>query len=333
MKYQKLFDEVQAPESLRRRVESMTQYDRENRHLRVPKAMLVAAVLAVVLAGSAVAAAGGPGSMKEWFALRWEAENERSMTEEQVLLIDSLTQSVGVSDTDSGITVTLDSITVGDSALWMLLTAQGDFDLQGEETAYYVGPEDLVFKEDPDHSSTPGSYGTDYPFIGVAEDGTLTMVMRYSITLVGEDTLLSGGEATLKLRDLMYYDEVLVEGTWSLPFVIEPVEHQEMLLVERAEVPARNHVAGGEDTVEIRDIRVSATGVRFRMAAEDAVTLYPLLDGVVLSGGELCWCNGGGSRWLGEIENSDWGSDYYWEMPVDLAQVTALKFGDTLIPL
>ena len=334
MKYQNLWDEIRAPGDLQQRVERITQLERKRRqYVRVPKAALVAAVLAAVLAGSAVATAGGPGSIKEWFTQRWEEENDVPMAEEQTAVIDSLTQPVGVSDTDGGITVTMDSILVGDSALWMLLTATGDFEPQGEETAYYFGPEDLVFAENPDHTDTPGGYGTDYPFIGLAEDGTLTMLMRYSVTLMGEDTLLDGGEATLKLRDLMYSDQVLVEGMWSLPFTIEPVENQGLLMVERAEVPARNHVVGGESTVEIRDIRVSATGVRFLMAPEDAVELYPLLDGVVLSSGELCWCNGGGSRWLGEMENSDWGSDYYWEMPVDLTQVTALKFGDTMVPL
>lgn len=318
---------------LRQSVAEISKVERScRRHHPFPRTAAVAVVLILALTGSALAAVGLPESIRGWFTHCWEEENGAAMTSEQISVIDSLTQPIGVSDTDHGITVTLDSILVGDSALWMLLKATGDFDLREEKTAYYFGPEELVFMNDPDHTDTPGGYGTDYPFAHLMEDGTLVMLMRYSIALTGEDTLLDGGEATLKLQDLMYFDEVLVEGRWNLPFEIESMDSQELLLIERAVVPARNHVEGGEATVEIRDIRVSSTGVRFHMAAEDT-KWFPMLDGVLLTSGELCWYNGGGSRWLGEMENSDWGSDYYWEMPVDLTQVSALKFGDTLIPL
>jgi len=110
------------------------------------------------------------------------------------------------------------------------------------------------------------------------------------------------------------------------------MEDQQLLVVESAVVPARDYDNGGETSVEIRDIRVSATGVRFRRAAEDA-GLYPQLRGILLADGTLWRSDGGGSRWMGEGGRSEWGSDFYWQLPVDLSQVEALCFAETVVPL
>lgn len=304
---------------------------------RILSAALVAAALVLVLTGTTLAASGFvPGSMKDWFIQRWaETSGGEGISAEQVALFDQLTQQVGVSDTCNGITVTLDSITCGDSAIWLLVKVSGDLDpVQGEDgITYYFKKPDVLFSEDPDSEhDTPGGYGIEYSFSGTAEDGVLTMLMHYTINLTGTDSLLDGYEAELHLGDLMYRDSVAWEGEWVLPFTLEPSE-QAVLTLESAVVPAHDHENGYEAGVtELRNIRVSGTGIRYTRAAEQQM-MYPDLAGVVLEDGTEVPGDGGGERWTGEVYTGEWASNTYWKLPVDLSRVVGVRFGDTVIPL
>jgi len=335
-RYQEMLDEVRASDRLRQEVMNMTNMDRtEKKRRHLPRAAVIAAAIAVMMTGTALAVAVAfPGSLLGWFEQQWQEISGNTMPEAQVELIESLTQPVGVSDTQEGVTVTLDSITVGDSALWLMLKAEGEFNLGEEVTAHYFGPEDLAFAESPDTNDAPGGNGFDYAFSGIAEDGKLTMLLRYTITLTGENTLLDGGDATLYLEDLIYDETTLVEGEWALPFTIQPVDEQSLLTLDSATVPARDHSEdeGEAVTAELQDIRVSATGIRF-VQAKDEQMYYPELDSVILSDGTEVRMDGGGSRWSEAVGEGVWASDYYWKLPVDLSQVEALRFGRTLIPL
>lgn len=335
--YRETFDEVRASDKLRQEVWSMTKQEQNTpKRRRIPAAALAAAVLVLALTGTTLAASGFvPGSMKNWFIQQWaETSGGGGISAEQVALFDRLIQEVGVSDTCGGVTVTLDSITCGDSALWLLLKVSGDLDMvQGEAASgYYFRETDVEFSEEPDGELTPGGHGMEYPFSGTAEDGVQTMLMRYTITLTGTDSLLDGYDAELRLGDLMYSSSVAQEGEWVLPFTIEPSE-QEVLTLESAVVPARDHGNGSKAvTAELRDIRISATGIRFTQTAEQQM-FYPAHGGVVLADGTEVARAGGGSRWTGELYTGEWSSDYYWKLPVDLSQVVGVRFGDTVIPL
>lgn len=333
--YRETFEEVHASDTLRQEVWSMTkQEQRAPKRRRVPASALIAAVLALALTGTALAAAGVPGSLKGWFIRQWAEISDGEMSEEQLALIDRLTQQVGVSDTCNGMTVTLDSIICGDSTLWLLLKVNGGLDMtQGDSaSSYYFGDSEVLFAWNPDSELTPGGITLGYAFCGTAEDGVQTMLMQYTIALTGTDSLLNGYEAELRLGDLMYSDSVAWEGEWVLPFTIEPLG-QEVLTLESAVVPAHEHGKIGEPgNAELWNIHVSATGIRYTQTAEQQL-MYPDLEGVVLENGTEIPYAGGGSRWTDEVFTGEWVGDYYWELPVDLSQVVGIRFGDTVIPL
>lgn len=290
---------------------------------------LAAACMTLLLAGTAVAAAGGPATLADWVSSQWQESIGAPLTQEHQAVLDALTQPVGVSDTDNGVTVTLDSVTVGDSCLWLLLKAEGD--LEDEENAYlyHFGDVEMNFDFSPDTVDTPGGYSWDYGYTGVGADGRLTLLMRYTITLGREDSLAGGYEAVLELGDLLYSDETRLRGQWSLPFTMEQVE-QEAVMLERAVVPAWDHETGGESSeVELRDIRVTGTGVRFSQERVTAMR-YPEMTGLVMEDGTLVTYGGGGSR---SLDEDTWISDYYWDIPVDFDQAVALRFGDLELPL
>lgn len=293
-----------------------------------------AAVLAaVVLLGTATAAVGLPRSLTDWFARQWADETGAEMNEDQAALIDRLTQAVGVSEARGDVTVTLDSLTRGNSGVWLLLDIQG----ADRDDRLHFDQMDLTFQPDPDTVKTPGGYGISPKFAGIGEDGVYRILLHYNASLIGEDSLLKGYEGTLLLRDLylggdLTRDEVLIqEGTWELRFTLEPAE-SEVLDLGSWRVPARDMETREPAETEIRNLQVSATDIRYTQSREDQ-TLEPDQVRLVLTDGtEIPW-DGGYGRWTSEDDDGEWASGYYWRQPVDLSQAAALRFGGTEIPL
>ena len=328
--YRETFEQVHASQMLRKEVMDMAKREVRREKRRPVTTVLIAAALVLALTGTTLAAVGVPGTIKGWFLQEWAEVSDQEMSQDQLALIDQLTQKAGISAVSGGMTVTLDSFTCGDSMLWLLLKA--DWTVNGEEeNLYNFRGVELELTPDPDLANTPGGYGFDYAYVGVAEDGMLTLLMRYTIDLTGEASLLNGCQAELRLADLMRGDTLAQEGEWELVFTLEPTE-QEVFKLEESTVPAYDAEEKEDTFVELRDIRISATGIRYTQAAEDQM-LRPLLKGVVLKDGTEVSYSGGAARWTDESENGRWASDYYWKLPVDLSQAVGVRFGDTVIPL
>lgn len=293
---------------------------------------LAAAAAAVMLVGSAVAVVGMPGSLQGWFARQW-AESSRNgrMDGNQAALIERLTQEVGVSDTCGGVTVTLDSITAGDSGVWLMLNIRG----AGEsDDPYDFDRMDLEFTPDPDTVDTPGGYSFSVEFSGRTEDGETRMLLSYSCDLIGEDSLLKCCEGELFLKDLVCGDDLVQEGEWRLAFPLPPAESGAILTLDSIQAPARDWDTQEVRMIELRDIRISATDFRCTQSAEDQ-TCNLLLEALILKDGtEIRW-DGGSSRWTSEAEDGRWASSFYWKLPVDVEQAAGLRFRDTdtVIPI
>ena len=194
-------------------------------------------ILLVVLAGTVAAVtAGVPGTIREWFTREWTALSGEAMPQEQLSLIQELTQPVGISDTNSGVTVTLDSVTVGQNMLWVLLKVSGTYEAE-EAWLYHFADAEMDLDLESSGASAPGIWSMDYAYQGLAEDGTLTMLARFCVDS-GMGSLQEGGQVTLRLNDLMCSDTVALRGEWTIPFRLEPVEDQESLTLEELTVPA-----------------------------------------------------------------------------------------------
>lgn len=333
--YQKLFDQVQAPQRLREEVLQMTKQKQTARPRWLPKAMLAAVLIFVILAGTAIAAVGMPGTLRDWFSREWETLSGAPMTEEQLAFVDALTQPVGKSDTQNGVEVTVDSVTVGNSTMWMLLKVRGDYPVvgeTGEEYLYHFSGMDLLFDPDPDQVNTPGGYGMDVPYVAVAEEGVLTMMIRFTIDLAGQSSLLDGSrEVTLLLNNLMYSDRVLLEGGWTVTFPLEVNGERTVKTLKEIQVPAMDLDTRETKTVTLYDVEISPTDITYVCSAEDQMW-HPMACSLELSDGTVVGDSGGASRFRDEAY-TQWSSVYYWQVPVDLEQITAVWFGKTQIPL
>ena len=69
-KYQKAFDHVTASDRLKEEVLNMTKQEKETLRRQIPKAALVAAIIILILAGTAVAVSI-PG-IQDWFQQYWQ---------------------------------------------------------------------------------------------------------------------------------------------------------------------------------------------------------------------------------------------------------------------
>ena len=92
--YQRAFDHVAASDRLKEEVRNMTKQEKRTVRRQVPRALIAAALAALLLAGTALAA-GVPG-IRDWFRQYWqEATGQAEMDAAQAAAVDGLTQSVG----------------------------------------------------------------------------------------------------------------------------------------------------------------------------------------------------------------------------------------------
>ena len=158
------------------------------------------------------------------------------------------------------------------------------------------------------------------------------MLVRFAIDLAGQSSLLDGvRQATLLVDNLMYSDQEMTEGHWTLTFPLEPGEVGTVLTLEEIQASAMDLETRKTRTILLRDVQISATDITYVQSVEDQ-KWDPLRCALVLQDGTVVEQSSGASRFRDEAR-TQWSSVYYWQVPVDLTQVTAVRFGDTEFPL
>ena len=169
------------------------------------------------------------------------------------------------------------------------------------------------------------------------------MMLEYS-AVISTGNQLDSGDYTLEisLRDLIRCgagdaeDQVLCEGTWAFTVPLAPESQSPAITLASAQVSV--YRTGWEDvpeteeeervpeTIPVTDIRITATGVSFYAP----VPVDMSSAAAILADGTEVRDNGGGG---GRTEDGRWYANYDWPAPLDLDQVTALRIGETEIPL
>lgn len=351
MLYRETFSEVHAPRRLKEEVMNMTKRERKQVVRKLSVSFVLAAALAVLLAGTALAAViGVPQTLQEWFGRQWTEAGGGEMPEEQSAIIESLVQPVGVTTINKGVSVTLDSVTPGEGGLWLMYKVKADvleekwvdqwffedMDLGGRLMEKEVVNEDLGVTI---HS------GGDRK-VGVTEDGSHVILMFFNAPK--GVNFLEGGDVELRLSGLAVWGserdektgEILQDGTveakWILPFTLSPTEHVEALTVKSAKVPCHWNELVDEgprpSPLEIKDIRVTAMGISFLEPAWKSAEerQYVTNDVALQLKGGIEIKTGGGA--LGAMDPGE-PHTRSWELPVDLSKVEAVRFEDVVIPL
>ena len=343
-RYQEMFDEVRASGTLQTEVLQMRNQENGTRaRRRLPVAGLAAAVLAVVLVAGTALAVASP-SLRDWFAREWAERTGGNISENQALLIDSLTQKVGESQTVGDVTVTVDSIAAGGENVWVLLEAEG-VDFKKNQVYTFLDTDvELIEKSSGKEPGNMSAYSVGS--IGVTESGAVRMLLEYATTIPSREQINAGGyEFRFTLQDLGYYAApgdsdytVLGEGEWSfsIPLTVEclsPVITIDSVFLPDMEEPEILHDTDGEveyagmqkKDITLRDIQITSTGLSFVVGSSATLNVEAILS----DGTEVLSSAGGGTT----LEDGSMYCTNQWPVPLDVEDIVALRIGRMEIPV
>lgn len=324
--YEKAFSGVGPSPETRKKI--LNRKKRHRHYVRRFSGALVAAVLMAALLGCGVVATVYGDSIQNWFSHYWEAITGQPMSERQSAIIDHLTQEIGLSQTVDGITVTVDSATVGESSFYLLLRAEGvkfnrrygySFDSFGLElSSEYRGM---------------SSYG--YNYLGLDGDGAVLLLFQ-SEYAGGEASLTDTSplEVDLTLSDLRISGNrgrIIAQGPWTFSFTLDRSQPP-----ERVELPDTTVYVPKWDAEQVfplllTHLSVSNTGIGFQYTSLEDFHAGELRPTVILKNGTEISDGGGLGNAIDNYKAMLY--SYNWLVPVDLDEVACIRIGKTEIPL
>lgn len=369
--YQEAFDHVTASERLKDEVLNMTKREKQDLCRRIPKFILIAAVIALLLAGTALAV--NMPHLQDWFRQYWvEATGEDVMNAQQEEVMNSVTQSV---DATSNMEKELEGISseatspnnIPDQAAankdapdTTQSPSAGQTPATSHEPTITVSLDSVAAGEDTlwmlVHVTGNYETGKRYSFgrgelLGAPEKEFSELGITVSRGVVAEQCeILTDGSLQILLRYqcLNSSADLTQGGTYQLQL--------EDLMMERdlvkagqwnlsfsldettASVPVvLEHITlpveglDNQDTVEFEEIRITSTGVK--LVCQPQFSGYRLWADValILADGSEISGSRGHSNWTGDADKSNWFTAYNWNLPVAVEQAIALRFGETVI--
>ena len=297
---------------------------------RLSTAAAAVLVLLALLGCGAAAVVYGEG-IQGFFARQWERLTGAPMGESQTALLDHLSQDLSLSQTVDGVTVTLDSATIGSDMFYLLVRVE-DAGLAGGGSCGFeffdvtLSPDPLLGAEEL------GGYG--WSSQGTDQEGRPLLLVEQSYQVrEGLETDASPLEVTLTLTNLCRgagSDQViLAEGTWTFHFTLDRSQIPPPVSLPDTQVVVTDYFSGERYAGLFTNIEVTSTGLCYDQTFEhddfpDFIPLLILNDGTEISGGD-----GYGTR----VGEDTFRCVRRWSVPVDLSQAAAVRFGDTDIPL
>ncbi len=317
------------------------EYQAERHGIRHKKlvAVAVAAVVCVMLIGAGFISTGN--SITDWFSSRWKTSTGTEMTEEHYETIKNLSQYIGKSDTISGLTITVDSATITDNQIYVLLKVEG-----GEDDYPLLGYSAYI------KSKSTDNWNSGIEWQGKDEDGAVYYMMNYIYDYVGEP---EDEEMDCILRVVDSHDDSA--NYWEFEFTLSRVLNSHIDVIPYGEsvtvtvnMKDQNASMNSQEEVFeeiIRDviaIDLSENGMKVTYDNSTAIlsnpdyaeyidSLYSDIDEVfaVMQDGSTVGVN---STNYSPIAGSYTATkEYYWEMPISLEEIEFIRIGETDIPV
>ena len=297
--------------------------------------ILIAAALAALMMGAGLAAILYGENIQSWFSYYWEKITGQEMSDKQTALIDHLSQEIGLSQTVDGVTVTVDSATVGMDNFYLLIRVEGV--KLSNRHAYGFRHFDMSVSPDPlEVLGGLGSYGVE--FHGLDGDGAAILLIDYDyVTKKGyvEDTRPL--DITLVLEDFSKdphndYRKVLGEGRWEFSFTLERNQMPQQIDLPDHEVMVidlREREQYTQVPVAFTNIVLTNTGIQFAYDFQNGSLDFDGRVRIHLNNGESIGVSGGTG-----VPLEDSGllfCSYKWMIPVDLDEVAKVSLGETVI--
>lgn len=330
-RYQSAYSHLHPSPQVQRAVDGMHTSSRSGRYVRRFSGVLAAALLLLALLGCGVAAVVYTEDIQGLFAWRWQQLTGQPMAPEQSALVERLSQEINQSQTVNGITVTLDSATVGEEVFYLLVRVEDSGRVGG--AGYGFGDFDLQISPDPS-AQLHGVGGCGWSSQGADQEGRPLYLVKHQYAAQDDASPHAAPlRITLTLTNLCRGTgsgrELLAEGVWRFQAVLD-----------RTQIPAPIHLSDAQAHVTdyfsqevfegtFTNIQVTSTGITYDQAfADDQFPdFFPVL--ILTDGTEVPGADGYGSR----LTQGSFRCSHQWSVPVDLALAQAVRFGDTELPI
>lgn len=300
---------------------------------RLPAAM-IAAILALFLMGAGVAAILYGDSIQNWFSHYWEVVTGQPMGQNQTVIIDRLSQEIGVSQTVGDLTVTVDSATMGDDCFYLLLHVKG-LELSEKQTYSF---EKYMMEIVPDPlENTAGVGSNSFQYFGIDGDGTALFLVKHDYLL--ENSLTENDiplSVTLCLTNFVQTantetEKLLVEGEWCLEFTLDNNQMPAAISLPNTEVQLRNLSSEDDVTVTVTNIELTCTGIHFQYDYQNG-ELQPIdnISAILKNGVSISYNSGGGYPLS---DGTTLNCSYQWQIPIDLDEVSLIQIGSAQISM
>lgn len=305
------------------------------KRLPVRKAWLVAAVIAltILLASCGIAAVIFGDSIQEWFGFYWGEITGQDMGADQIAIINKLSQEIGVSDTDGGVTITVDSAAGSEGMFYLLIRVEGysfnkQYQYSFDAKRLDIDPEML-----PDTCKVT-SYGIRY--LGVDQNGAglFLMDLCYDLSDTGGNDLGSlPMRLTLKnlIRRINQKEKTVREGQWTFTFSLDRSQIPEKIALPDTLVSGFNEKTGQSIPVLLTNIVLSNTDLRYTFdSPQGSIAVYSNIS-VLLKNGS-CIKDGQGTGILSEdllTSNYVW----HWSIPLNMDDIASITIAGTEITL
>lgn len=304
------------------------------RHFRHIRAALIAAMIAALLMGTVAAAAIYGTDIQSWFAAQWEALTGQPMSNNQAEIIDHLSQSIGLSQSAEGVTVSVDSAAVGDDCFYLLLRVSG----MELSKRYDYGFEDFELEIETDFSADASGIGGDgITYLGLDNDKTALMLLKHEYVSTNNTEQDNGSlDITLSLTNLVWNknakaDKVLAEGEWNFTFTLDRSQFIQAVKLPDTKMQVYNLYTQEAVSITITGIELTCTKLRFQYDYHNG-ELAPINEiTAILENGITIDCSSGGGYVLDD--NVTLACSYQWRIPINIDEVAAIQIGNMRIDI
>ena len=327
------FNEVD--DDILERSEQATVFNRISVRRRL-SIVLIAAILALFLLGAGAATGLWGDRIQSWFAYYWETLTGQSMSDQQTALIDHLSHEIGLRETVAGVTVSVDSATVGEESFFILLRVEG-LEFSKKHRYGFDEAQVKVSKESMEDGMGGACYS--YNYLGLDADGTVLFLIRYDYA--AKDTAQedkSPFPVTLSMTSFAQNPRtnervLLAEGSWNFTVSLDRnmLEAKKLRDTWVGAIDYSEKNGPSKTQVLLTDMELTNTSLHFQYDWRDGDVVADIelkQVWVVLSNGQEIGASGGSGI---KQKDGQWYCAYFWEIPVNMDGVVAIKIGEVEI--
>ena len=304
--------------------------------------VLIAAILALFLMGAGLMASKYGDSIQNWFTYYWKEITGQDISDPHASVIDRLSQKIDLNQKIEDVTVTVDSATVGDGSIVILLRVEGPAFSKKDE----YGFDEAQIKLAPETAEDILGlfYTTSYSFWGLDADGAALFLIYCDYSVKDEpQTEKPPYTLTLSMTNFSQNPKtdnrtLLAEGEWHFTFSIDR-NKMDIRRLPDTQVMGLYYSEDNEaieTPIVLTNIKLSNTGLAFQFYRYDSQGRALLLDTsalnlwIVLNTGQEIGVRGGSENILTDGISYH---NYTWEFPANLDEVVEVKIGEVAIPI